>query len=86
MFRRRFIDKEQRQRFGSIIREEQKTLGLTQEDLAGILNCSPHWIANIESGISNPTWLDALRLIRALNLDAGKILDLVEGRVPEASN
>ncbi len=86
MYKRRTPTPEQRRGFGNIIRDEQKTCGFTQEDLAGILDCSPHWITNIECGKSDPTWLDALRLISALKLDVEKILEVVNGNVPVSSD
>ncbi len=86
MYKRRTPTPEQRRSFGNIIRDEQKACGFTQEDLAGILDCSPHWIANIECGKSDPTWLDALRLIRALKLDVEEILEVVDGNVPVSSD
>lgn len=86
MYKRRTPTPKQRRSFGNIIRDEQKICGLTQEDLADILDCSPHWITNIECGKSDPTWLDALRLIRALKLDVEEILEVVDGNVPVSSN
>lgn len=75
MFKKRTPSQQQRDVLGEWIREARKDFGFTQETLAELAGCSPHWINRIESGKSDPNWLDAFRLVVILELNPKEILE-----------
>jgi transcriptional regulator with XRE-family HTH domain len=53
---------------GARLRERRRSLGILQEDLAGLAGISVHTLSNLESGKGNPS-LDVLeRLLDCLGL------------------
>ena len=82
MFKTRTPTHEQKETFGGMIHDARKRLGLTQEELAEAVGCSPHWINNIECGKSNPNWVDAFRLVVILGLQPAEILEEAGVDVP----
>lgn len=82
MIKKRTPTPAQTNTLGRMIRSARKSRGLTQEKLAEAANCSPHWIHKIECGESNPTWVDAFRLVFLLGLDPAEILKEAGVNVP----
>lgn len=77
MFHHRRPSQVQMKNFARIIREARIRLGLTQEQLAEKLDCSAHWINNVERAKSNLNWVDTINLLVTLQLDPGKIAEEV---------
>lgn len=64
-----------RKRFGALIKERRKVLGITQSDLAEALNISCTYLREIERGVHTPTWTTFLRICKVLNVSADKLAD-----------
>lgn len=55
---------------GDTIHYAREAAGLTQEQLAEIIDCSPRWVQKLESCKSNPHWLTLMQLCALLDIDA----------------
>jgi transcriptional regulator with XRE-family HTH domain len=65
---------------GTRLRDRRRSLGILQEDLAGLAGISVHTLSNLESGKGNPS-LDVLeRLLDCLGLQM-----TIAPRTPESS-
>lgn len=60
---------DQLHRLGCAIRRAREAAGLTQEELAEIMDCSSRWVQKLERGRSNPHWLTFLQLCALLDID-----------------
>ncbi|MEY8387713.1 helix-turn-helix transcriptional regulator [Oscillospiraceae bacterium 38-13] len=69
MFKRRIPTQVQRECFGRAVHDARIRCGLSQEKLAEVLECSPHWINNVERGKSNLNWKDTIHLLSILKID-----------------
>lgn len=85
MFKKRAPTPEQRKAFGKVIRDARNRLGLTQEQLAELMNCSVRWIIQIETGKSNPNNMDTVLLMTILKLLPEDVAKEVGLRIPEPS-
>ena len=74
--------KKEQKALGAMIRDARVSYGLTQDELAEEVGCSPHWISNIERGKSSPNWRDAMLLGAMLGLTLEQILKGVNVDVP----
>ncbi len=59
----------QLQLLGRAIRHAREAAGLTQEELAEIIDCSPRWVQKLERGKSNPHWMTLLQFCALLGID-----------------
>lgn len=84
MFKRRIPSQVQRECFGRAVRDARIRCGLSQEKLAEAMECSPHWINNVERGKSNLNWKDTINLLAILKIDPEELAGEVKrsGAVP----
>jgi transcriptional regulator with XRE-family HTH domain len=61
-------------RFGAIIRMKRYEIGVTQLELAELIDCSLNAIGNIERGTANPTLVMVYKIAKALNVSAKDII------------
>jgi len=61
------------QRFGSLIRERRRQLGLTQESIARRIGTSIPYVGHLEADKRHPSEKIVLKLARVLGLDAGEL-------------
>lgn len=54
---------------GDTIHYAREAAGLTQEQLAEIIDCSPRWVQKLESCKSNPHWLTLMQLCALLDIN-----------------
>ncbi|GKS12819.1 hypothetical protein YDYSY3_38190 [Paenibacillus chitinolyticus] len=64
------------QTIGIIIRETRKSLGLTQEKLADIIDTAPSYIGAIERGEKNLTIQTIQKFAEAFNMDVFEMLSV----------
>ena len=63
---------------GQEIAKQRKTLGLTQLDLASMVNMEKPSITRLEKGRTNPTSLTLLKVSTALNISISKLFKFQE--------
>lgn len=63
----------QRCRLGAAIRERRRAIGLSQEDLAELIDCHRNYVGTIERGEQNITIDMLMRFAKALETSVGKI-------------
>lgn len=61
----------------------RKAMGLTQTDLAALLNCHQSFVARIESGQRRIDVVEFILLGRLLKLDLGTALERIASQVPK---
>ena len=64
--------------FGKVIREIRKNAGFTQEQLGLKADLRRTFVSLLELGQQQPTLATILKLSKALNVSASKIIELVE--------
>jgi transcriptional regulator with XRE-family HTH domain len=64
--------------FGKVIRDLRKNAGLTQEQLGLEADLRRTFVSLLELGQQQPTLSTILKLAKALNVSASKIIELVE--------
>ena len=64
--------------FGKVIRKLRKNAGLTQEQLGLDADLRRTFVSLLELGQQQPTLATILKLSKALNVSASKIIELVE--------
>ncbi len=64
--------------FGKVIRKLRKNAGLTQEQLGLDADIRRTFVSLLELGQQQPTLATILKLSKALNVSASKIIELVE--------
>ncbi len=62
-----------RKRFGAVIRERRKELGLSQEALAHECEMDRTYIGGIERGTRNPALKNILKVCKALKISAADL-------------
>ena len=67
--------------FGEVIRMRRLGAGMSQETLAAEADCHPTYISLLENGRRNPSLDKMLRLGRALNCPAWKLVREAESRL-----
>lgn len=73
-------EKDFKRRFGSRVKELREARQLTQEELAPLVELSPHQISAIERGISGTKLVAAQRLAAALGVDFVDLFDWLPRR------
>jgi ribosome-binding protein aMBF1 (putative translation factor) len=66
--------REDLRRLGERIREQRRTKGMTQENLAQSLDLSVAYVSLIERGGRNPPYTTVLAIARALGVTPGRIV------------
>jgi transcriptional regulator with XRE-family HTH domain len=66
--------REDLRRLGERIREQRRTKGMTQENLAQSLDLSVAYVSLIERGGRNPPYTTVLAIARALGVAPGRIV------------
>ncbi|HZD52426.1 MAG TPA: helix-turn-helix transcriptional regulator [Woeseiaceae bacterium] len=69
------------QHFGEIIQRLRISAGMSQETLAAEAECHPTYISLLERGRRNPSLNTMIRLGRALNRPAWKLVRETEARL-----
>lgn len=59
----------QKEALGDALRHARDSVGLTQEELAELLDCSSRWVQKLEGPKSNPNWFTLLQLRALLGID-----------------
>lgn len=79
----------QKEALGDALRHARDSVGLTQEELAELLDCSSRWVQKLEGRKSNPNWFTLFAALRAAEYrracTAGKAGPQVAGRCPVIS-
>lgn len=65
-------------KFGDLVYYQRKALGLSQEELAELVDISARHVHNIEVGKSNPGLSLVLRLAVCLHIDLNELKQYVE--------
>ena len=65
----------QKEALGDALRHARDSVGLTQEELAELLDCSSRWVQKLEGRKSNPNWFTLLQLCALLNIDVHALLE-----------
>jgi transcriptional regulator with XRE-family HTH domain len=66
--------REELRRLGDRVREQRKSRGLTQEDLAESLHLSVAYVSLIERGGRNPPYTTVVAIARALGVPPSRIV------------
>ncbi|MEX2126096.1 MAG: helix-turn-helix transcriptional regulator [Woeseia sp.] len=69
------------QHFGHIIRRRRLKASMSQETLAAEAACHPTYISLVERGLRNPSLETMLKLARALNCPAWKLVRETEAQL-----
>lgn len=69
MFVKRTPSPAQRYILADLLRRGRTAQNLTQEQLSSFLECSLHWINDIEQGKCDPNWRDTFHLAAIVKLD-----------------
>ena len=67
--------KEQKQLLGLLIYHYRTAAGITQEEMAELLDYSPRWIQKIESGQGNPNWITLVKIMILLQINPSQIAE-----------
>ena len=70
--------KEQKQILGLLIYRYRTAVGITQEEMAELLDYSPRWIQKIESGQGNPNWVTLIKIMCLLQISPTQIAEEAE--------
>ena len=72
---------------GKRIQLMRKERGLTQEKLSQMVNLSPNYLSNIETGLKTPKLETLIEIMNALQCDANALLtDVVDATTTEQSS
>ncbi|HLT91490.1 MAG TPA: helix-turn-helix transcriptional regulator [Woeseiaceae bacterium] len=69
------------QLFGELVRKRRLSAGISQEALAAAAECHPTYISLLENGRRNPSLDTMIRLARALDCPAWKLVRETESRL-----
>ena len=69
MFSRRTPSQAERRILADLFRHGREAQKLTQQQISELLNCSLHWISDMEQGKCDPTWRDAFHYAAIIRLD-----------------
>lgn len=67
--------------FGKVIKNLRLERGLTQNNLADIINSERSHISDIERGIKSPSLAMVFRLSKALSISSGELIQTVENQL-----
>lgn len=67
--------------FGKVIKNLRLERGLTQNNLADIINSERSHISDIERGIKSPSLAMVFRLSKALSTSSGELIQTVENQL-----
>ena len=71
---------------GKRIQLVRKERGLTQEQLSHMVNLSPNYLSNVETGLKTPKLETLIEIMNALQCDANALLaDVVDATTTEQS-
>ena len=71
---------------GKRIQLVRKERGLTQEQLSQMVNLSPNYLSNVETGLKTPKLETLIEIMNALQCDANALLaDVVDATTTEQS-
>ncbi len=73
------------QAFSAVLKARRLELGLTQEDLAGLVDLDRPYITMLEAGRKQPTLSVLWRIASGLNLSAGELATRVDKQLVLAS-
>ena len=73
------------QAFSAVLKARRLELGLTQEDLAGLVDLDRPYITMLEAGRKQPTLSVLWRIASGLNLRAGELATRVDKQLVLAS-
>jgi transcriptional regulator with XRE-family HTH domain len=62
-------------RFGEAVRSRRVQIGLTQEQLAALAELDRTYVGGIERGGRNPSYLNLVKLARALRVTLSQLLE-----------
>ena len=68
-------DKLQLKRLGNRIKDIRKLKGLSQQELAALIDYEKSHMSRLENGGTNPTFLTLTKVARALNITIAELLD-----------
>ena len=72
---------------GKRIQQVRKERGLTQEQLSQMVDLSPNYLSNVETGVKTPKLETLIEIINALGCDANTLLaDVVDTTTTESSS
>ncbi len=72
---------------GKRIQQVRKERGLTQEQLSQMVDLSPNYLSNVETGVKTPKLETLIEIINALGCDANTLLaDVVDTTTAESSS
>lgn len=69
MFMRRIPTQEQRYILADLLRHGREAQDLTQQQISDLLDCSLHWVNDMEQGKCDPSWRDAFHYAAIIKLD-----------------
>ena len=69
--------KEQKLHLGLLIYHYRSAAGITQEEMAELLDYSPRWIQKIENGQGNPNWVTLIKIMCLLQISPTQIAEEV---------
>lgn len=69
MFMRRIPTQEQRYILADLLRHGREAQDLTQQQISDLLDCSLHWVNDMEQGKCDPSWRDAFHYAAIITLD-----------------
>jgi transcriptional regulator with XRE-family HTH domain len=64
-----------------LIKELRLREGLTQEQLAGLLDCDPHYIYYLEKGKRKPSLAMAFAIANAFKMKPSELVAILENRI-----
>ena len=67
--------KETLQKLGIRIKEVRKKLGLSQQELAALIDYEKSHMSRLESGGTNPTYLTLMKIAGALKIPMSELLE-----------
>ena len=67
--------KEQKQLLGLLIYRCRTSAGMTQEELAELLECTPRWVQKMESAQSNPNWTTLIKIMELFQISPAQIAE-----------
>jgi XRE family aerobic/anaerobic benzoate catabolism transcriptional regulator len=76
------VDQQALERLGRVVRSLRRESALSQADLAGRAGLSPRFLAQLEAGTGNISFLRLHRLARALELPVSTLVERAEAEAP----
>lgn len=69
MFTRRIPTQAERYILADLFRHGREAQGLTQQQISDLLDCSLHWVSDIELGKCDPNWRDAFHFAAIVKVE-----------------